>query len=65
MIVYHGSTDCIEKPDVIHSKKYLDFGAGFYVTTFEEQAKKWAVRKGMRQGKKAIVNVYEMQDDWE
>ena len=31
-----------------NGKKYLDFGQGFYITTFENQAKKWAVRKGMR-----------------
>ncbi len=64
MIVYHGTTDIIEKPDVAHSKKYLDFGKGFYLTTFEEQAKKWAVRKGMRQGSKAVVNIYEMKENW-
>jgi hypothetical protein len=64
MIVYHGTTEIIEKPDVVHSKKYLDFGRGFYLTTFENQARKWAVRKGMRQEKPAIVNVYEMSEDW-
>ena len=64
MIVYHGSTEIINKPDVIHSKKYLDFGRGFYITTFENQAKKWAVRKGMRQEKPAIVNVYELSEKW-
>jgi hypothetical protein len=64
MIVYHGTTEIIEKPDVVHSKKYLDFGQGFYLTTFENQARKWAVRKGMRQEKPAIVNVYEMSEDW-
>lgn len=48
MIVYHGSTEIINNPDVMHSKKYLDFGRGFYITTFENQAKKWTVRKGMR-----------------
>ena len=48
MIVYHGSTEIIKNPDVIYSKKYLDFGRGFYITTFENQAKKWTVRKGMR-----------------
>ena len=42
MIVYHGSTEIIKIPDVSHSKRYLDFGKGFYVTTFENQAKKWA-----------------------
>ena len=61
MIVYHGSTEIIKNPDVLHSKKYLDFGKGFYITTFENQAKKWAVRKGMRQEKTAIVNVYPMR----
>lgn len=63
MIVYHGTTEIIRRPDVIHSKKYLDFGTGFYVTTFEEQARKWALRKGLRQEKKAVVNVYEMKKD--
>ena len=42
---------------LVHSKKYLDFGQGFYVTTFENQAKKWVVRKGMRQEKNAIENM--------
>ena len=64
MIVYHGSTEIIKNPDVVHSKKYLDFGRGFYVTSFEQQAKKWAVRKGMRQEKSAIVNVYKLLENW-
>ncbi len=64
MIVYHGTTETIPKPDVKHSKKFLDFGKGFYLTTFEEQAKKWAIRKGMRQEKTAIVNVYSMDENW-
>lgn len=63
MIVYNGTTEIIRRPDVIHSKKYLDFGTGFYVTMFEEQARKWALRKGLRQEKKAVVNVYEMKKD--
>ena len=29
MIVYYGSTETIKNPDVIHSKKYLDFGRRF------------------------------------
>lgn len=49
MMVYRGTTEIIEKPDVAHSKKYLDFGKGFYLTSFESQAKKWAIRKGLRQ----------------
>jgi hypothetical protein len=65
MIVYHGSTEIIKNTDVSHSKKYLDFGKGFYITTFENQAKKWAARKGMRQEKTAIVNVYELSEKWD
>lgn len=42
MIVYHGSAEVIKSPDVKFSKKYLDFGRGFYLTTYENQAKKWA-----------------------
>lgn len=64
MIVYHGSTAVIESPDVVHSKRFLDFGKGFYITSFEEQAKKWAARKGMRQEKNGIVNIYELSEDW-
>ena len=55
-MVYHGTTEIIEKPDVAHSKRYLDFGKGFYLTTYEDQAKKWAIRKGLRRETKAIVN---------
>lgn len=29
MIVYHGSTEIIKNPDIVHSKKYLDFGREF------------------------------------
>ena len=65
MIVYHGSIEIIKNPDVVHSKKFLDFGQGFYLTTFESQAKKWAARKGMRQKRTPIVNVYEMSEEWQ
>lgn len=64
MIVYHGSAEVIKKPDVKFSKKYLDFGRGFYLTTYENQAKKWALRKGMRLEKSGVVNVYDMKEDW-
>ena len=60
MIVYHGTTDIIKKPDVSFSKNNLDFGRGFYLTTYKEQAQKWAIRKASRARKKAIVNIYEL-----
>ena len=51
MILFHGTTEIIEKPNVSFSKSYLDFGKGFYLTTYQKQAEKWldfvcACRKG-------------------
>ncbi|NBI65121.1 DUF3990 domain-containing protein [Clostridiales bacterium] len=51
MRAYHGSTDIIEKLNVRYSKDYLDFGKGFYLTSYQEQAEKWALRKSLRRGK--------------
>jgi len=65
MIVYHGTTQVIDQPDVLHSKKYLDFGKGFYLTSYEDQARKWATRKAMRQNSTAVVNIYELSEDWD
>lgn len=36
MIVYHGTTLEVSKPDVERSKRYLDFGKGFYLTTYRK-----------------------------
>lgn len=63
MIVYHGGTEIIEDPNIKFSKKYLDFGCGFYVTTYKEQAEKWAKRRSMRNKSKAIINMYELSDN--
>ncbi len=64
MIVYHGSTEIVEKPDVMHSYRALDFGAGFYVTTVREQALRWARRKADIWGKdRAVLNCYQMSDN--
>lgn len=52
MIVFHGSTEVVEKPDIRHSYRRLDFGIGFYVTTIREQAERWARRKADILGKK-------------
>lgn len=60
MIVYHGTNQIIKKPNISHSKNYLDFGKGFYLTTFRAQAEKWALRKASRLGGKPVINVYEL-----
>ncbi len=38
----------IKNPQVAFAKKYLDYGLGFYLTTFQNQAEKWAKRKLIR-----------------
>ena len=50
MEVYHASMVRVERPDVYHSRKFLDFGQGFYVTTLKDQAVKYAQRFIRRQG---------------
>ena len=65
MIVFHGSTDIVKTPDVLHSFRPLDFGKGFYVTTVREQAVRWAKRKADLSGiEKAVINVYDMSEDY-
>ena len=61
MILYHASTVIIEKPDVLHSRENLDFGKGFYLTSFHSQAIRYAERY-TRRGKEAYINEYELDD---
>ena len=63
MIVFHGSSEKVMQPDVLHSYRALDFGKGFYVTSVLEQAERWARRKADLTGGKAIVNQYTMNED--
>ena len=63
MTVYHGSALVVDKPSNEYSKKFLDFGAGFYVTADKKQAENWAKRKAIRQRGRAFINVYNLPDD--
>jgi hypothetical protein len=38
MKLYHSSNMSVEHPDTKHSRPYLDFGRGFYLTSLYEQA---------------------------
>ena len=42
MVLYHGSNMIVEKPELIKQTRGLDFGAGFYLTSREEQAVRFA-----------------------
>ena len=43
--LYHGSNVVVEKPQILVSGFYKDFGFGFYCTKLEKQARKWALTK--------------------
>lgn len=64
MILYHGSNIEVKKPRLIQSKRLLDFGAGFYLTTDFAQAEKWARRTAAnRESGIPLVSVYDVCDD--
>lgn len=64
MTVFHGSDTIVKNPDVLHSFRNLDFGKGFYVTSIEEQAERWAKRKADFSKLKAVLNIYELKEDF-
>ena len=64
MIIYHGSTDLVEKPEIRAGKSFLDFGNGFYATTSFDQAERWARIKMKRENKTSgFVSIYEFDFD--
>lgn len=48
MIIYHGSTVIVEEPRILQSKRFMDFGTGFYTTSNREQARRWASKVSTR-----------------
>ena len=58
MKLYHSSNVVVEHPDILYSRKYLDFGRGFYLTSIYEQAVRYAQRF-KRRGQEAWLNVYD------
>lgn len=64
MKLYHGSNVPVKVPKIISPLRALDFGAGFYLTTDFEQAKKWSILKAERSGiGKPIVSVFEISEE--
>ena len=62
MRLYHSSNVSVEHPDIEHSRSYLDFGRGFYLTSLYEQAVRYAQRF-KRRGQSAWLNTYEFVVD--
>ena len=61
MILYHGGSVEIPSPDLLHSRKAVDFGVGFYVTPVFEQAEKWSEKRKRRTGT-AVISKYEFDE---
>lgn len=62
MKLYHTSNLSIESPDTSHSRPFLDFGKGFYLTSLHEQAVRYGQRYVRRQ-QQAWLNSYEFEFD--
>lgn len=58
MLLYHGSTQIVKCPEIRITKFHKDFYFGFYCTSIESQAVRWATRFG-----DGIVNVYEYKEN--
>jgi len=65
MKLFHGNTQTIETPVVLDSQRFLDFGKGFYTTTNQNQAERWATIKKKRfvADSKAIVTIYQIANN--
>ncbi len=61
MILYHGSSVEIQKPDINFSREDVDFGRGFYTTPLLEQAEKWC-EKFKKKGLTGVINRYEIDE---
>ena len=59
MKLYHSSNVIVDHPDTKHSRQYLDFGRGFYLTSLHEQAVRYGMRF-KRRGQQAWLNSYEL-----
>ena len=62
MILYHGSSLAIPKPDIIHSRDRVDFGKGFYTTPLLTQARNWSARF-VRLNQQGIVSKYILDEE--
>ena len=64
MILFHGSLESISQPEIRQPNRTLDYDAGFYATTSQQQAEDW-VKRRMRESYATIgfVNEYNLNGD--
>ncbi len=59
MILYHGTNMDFDEIDISKTKKYKDFGQGFYLTDIKSQAEELAEKRTLIFGGAPIVQKYE------
>ena len=61
--LYHGSTMSVRKPSLRPGRANADFGKGFYTTSNQEQAERWAhIKQEREEAKRAVVSIYEFDE---
>ena len=63
MLIYHGSFMVVDKPVICIPNRHHDFGIGFYTTSHEEQAAKYAKIVYHREGGVPTVSTYQFDDE--
>ncbi len=62
MILYHGTNSDFDKIDISKTKKYKDFGQGFYLTDIKSQAEELAEKRTLMFGGSPVVQKYEFDE---
>lgn len=60
-LLFHGSNQVVQKPELLSKGYTKDFGFGFYLTEIAAQAIKWAKTKSRRHGM-PVLNVYQFDE---
>ncbi len=64
MKLFHGSYMVINKPETQKGRSKVDFGRGFYLTSIQSQAERWAKLITIRKGPafQPVVSVFELNE---
>lgn len=62
MILYHGTNVDFTEIEIKKTKKYKDFGQGFYLTDIKSQAEELAAKRTLMFGGEPIVQKYEFDE---
>jgi hypothetical protein len=63
MILYHGSNTPVPEIDLNKCRPYRDFGKGFYLTIYRDQAKRMATRVVRLYGGKRVVSSFDFDSE--